>query len=204
MVRAQKPSSEVCVVRRWELTRGALNELLARLDPDPVSAGEKYEHLCRALWKFFGLHQIAEAESCVDETLDRMVRRLDESHTIDDLPALAYGVAKLVHLERRSVAMPTTSDKRLLAHADTPQPEDVEARDACLQRCLADLSAEDRDLIVAYYAGIGRERIDGRAQLAQALGLGEDALRLRGQRLRDLLRLRAAQFVEHGDFTDLR
>lgn len=206
MMLVQKPSSEVCVAQRWELTRGALNRLLIRLDPDPAAAGQKYEHLRRALLKFFGLHQMLEAESCVDETMDRTARRLDEGHRIDDVPAFAYGVAKLVRLERqrRSAAMPTTSDERLLAQAATPQPEDVEARDACLQRCLGDLSAEDRDLIVAYYVGAGRERIDGRAQLAAALGVSENALRLRVQRLRDRLRLRVAHYVDRGDFADLR
>lgn len=206
MMLAHKLSSEVRVVREWELTRGAFDGLLARLDTNSVAAGEKYEHLRRALLKFFSLHQMPDAESCVDETLDRTARRLDKGDTINDVPAFVYGVAKLVRFERqrRSAAMPTASDERLLAQAAAPPPDDVEGRDACLQRCLADLSAEDRDLIVAYYVGTGRERIDGRAQLAAALGLSENALRLRVQRLRDRLRVRAAQYIERGDFADVR
>jgi DNA-directed RNA polymerase specialized sigma24 family protein len=186
------------VVRRWELTGAALNGLLARLDTDPVAAGERYEHLRRALLKFFSWHQVLEAESSVDETLDRIARRLDAGDTIDDVPAFAFGVARLVRLERqrRSAAMPTTSDERLVAHAATPQPEDVEMRDACLQRCLGQISATERDLIVTYYVGAGRERIDGRAGLAAALGLSENALRHRAQRLRDRLRVCASECVE--------
>lgn len=186
------------VVRRWELTRTALNGLLARLDTDPVAAGEKYEHLRRALLKFFSWHQTLEAESCVDETLDRIARRLDGGDTIDDVGAFAYGVARLVRLERQrqSAAMPITSDETLVAHAAPSEAEDVEVRDACLQQCLGEISLKERDFIVTYYVGTGRERIDGRSRLAATLGLSENALRLRAQRLRDRLRVCAAQCVE--------
>ena len=186
------------VVRRWELTRTALNGLLARLDTDPVAAGEKYEHLRRALLKFFSWHQTLEAESCVDETLDRIARRLDGGETIEDVGAFAYGVARLVRLERqrKSAAMPITNDETLVAHAAPSEDEDVEVRDACLQQCLGEISLKERDFIVTYYVGTGRERIDGRSRLAATLGLSENALRLRAQRLRDRLRVCAAQCVE--------
>jgi DNA-directed RNA polymerase specialized sigma24 family protein len=194
------PATGFRVVRRWELTREALDGLLARLDTDPTAAGEKYERLRRALLKFFSWHQIPEADSSVDETLDRIARRLDAGHHIDDVPVFAYGVARMVRLERqrKSAAIQTTGEELLLAQAAPPQCdcEDIEARDACLQRCLAELSPKDRDLIVTYYVGTGRERIEGRAQLAAALGLSDNALRHRAQRLRDRLRARAAQYLE--------
>jgi DNA-directed RNA polymerase specialized sigma24 family protein len=198
MTVAQKP--------KWQLTRAALNALLARLDPDPVAAGEEYEDLRRALLKFFSWHQIPDAESSVDEALDRVARRLDTGHTIEDVRAFAYGVARLVRLERQrqSAAMPTTSDEWLAAQAAPPQPDDFDGRDACLQRCLGQLTETDRDLIVTYYVGMGRERIDGRARLAATLGLSENALRLRAQRLRDRLRVYAAQYGEQGGFAARR
>jgi hypothetical protein len=198
MMLAIDPASQFRVARRWELTREALERLLSRLDTDPTAAGEKYERLRRALLKFFSWHQIPEADSSVDETLDRIARRLDAGHHIDDVPVFAYGVARMVRLERqrKSAAMPTTSEEFLLTQAAPTQCEDIEVRDACLQRCLAELSPKDRDLIVTYYVGTGRERIEGRARLAAALGLSDNALRHRAQRLRDRLRIRAAQYLE--------
>ena len=186
------------VVRRWELTRTAFDGLLARLDTDPVVAGEKYEHLRSALLKFFSWHQTLEADASVDETLDRIARRLAAGETIEDVPAFAYGVARFVRLERQrqSAAMPTTTDEGLVAHAAEQPPEEDEARDACLQRCLGEIPAKERDLIVTYYVGTGRGRIDGRSQLAATLGLSENALRHRAQRLRNRLRVCAAQCVE--------
>jgi DNA-directed RNA polymerase specialized sigma24 family protein len=186
------------VVRRWELTRTAFDGLLARLDTDPVVAGEKYEHLRRALLRFFSWHQTLEADTSVDETLDRIARRLAQGETIEDVPAFAYGVARLVRLERQrqSAAIPTTTDEGLVAHVAEEPSEEVEARDACLQRCLGEVPAKERELIVAYYVGTGRERIDGRAQLAETLGLSENALRHRAQRLRNRLRVCAGECIE--------
>lgn len=198
MMPALLPSASCRIGRRWELTHGALQALLARLDTDPVAAGDKYEHLRRALLKFFSWHQTLDAESAVDETLDRIARRLDAGHAIDDVPAFAYGVARLVGLERqrRSAAMPTVGDEQLVARAAAPVANEDDAREAFLQRCLAELPQKDRELILAYYVGTGRERIGGRARLAATLGLSENALRLRVQRIRDRLRSLAAQYVE--------
>jgi hypothetical protein len=197
MMLAQVSSAPSRVTRRWQLTHGALHALLARLDGDPGKAAEKYEHLRRALLKFFSWHRTPEPESSVDSTLDRIARRLDAGHAIDDLPAFAYGVARLVRLEqqRQSAAMPTVSDQHL-ENAAAPAPAATDAREACLQLCLAELCEADRDLILAYYVGTGRNRIGGRAQLAAALGVSDNALRLRAQRIRDRLRIRAAQRLE--------
>ena len=197
MIVARDLSADFRVVQEWELTREAFDGLLARLGPDPVSAGERYEHLRGALLRFFSWHQIQEAESCVDETLDRVARRLEAGHPIDDVAAFAYGVARLIRLERQrqSTAMQTLTSEAFVAEAATPPLEDAELRDTCLRRCLGELSAMDRNLIVSYYVGTGRERIEGRERLAAALGISENALRSRAQRLRDHLRVRLIQYL---------
>jgi DNA-directed RNA polymerase specialized sigma24 family protein len=143
-----------------------------------------------------------EAESAVDETLDRVARRLEAGHPIDDVAAFAYGVARRVGLARRrqAAARPTVTDDRHLAQLAAPlgvaPTDEAEQRDRWLQRCLTEMTPADRELIVAYYAGIGRERIDGRARLAAKLGISENALRLRAQRLRDRLRNRTAELLQ--------
>ena len=187
-------------VQKWELTRGALDGLLARLDPDPSAAGEKYEHLRRSLVKFFSWRGTPDVESSADATLDRLARRLSTDDPIDDVAAFAYGVARLIDLERQrqAAAMPMTGDEALATRAapSSTQSESHEIRDTCLQRCLNELAREDRDLVVDYYVGAGRQRIEGRVRLATALGVSDNALRLRIQRLRDRLRSCAARCVE--------
>jgi DNA-directed RNA polymerase specialized sigma24 family protein len=203
MIATAVESCQFRVRERWELTGGAFQGLLARLAADPLMAGEAYEHLRRALLKFFSWHQVLDAESAVDETLDRIARRLAAGHVIEDVSAFAYGVARLVRFERQrqAVARPMTSEECLVARAAAPHLEDAEERDAWLQQCLAELTPQDRDLILTYYVGTGRDRIVGRAQLAAALGVSENALRLRALRLRDRLRLRAAQFLQQDGST---
>ncbi|MGE3840181.1 MAG: RNA polymerase sigma factor [Vicinamibacterales bacterium] len=180
------------VVKKWELTRGALDRLLAALDADPSAAGEKYEQVRRALLRFFSWHGVPDPDACVDDTIDRIARRLEAEQTIDDIPTYAHGVARLVRLERqrRAAATPLMSDDALETHAAAPSSagDREERRDACLQRCLGQLQSEERALIVGYYVGAGRDRIDARARLAARLGLRDTALRNRAQRLRDRLK----------------
>jgi DNA-directed RNA polymerase specialized sigma24 family protein len=188
-------------VQRWVLTSAAFHGMLARLDVDPLVAGKKYEHLRRVLLRFFSWQGTPDAEGAVDDTLDRIARKLDAGHAIEDISAFAYGVARVVRLERQrqAAAAPTTTDNGLAASAAAPEDERSELRDACLQRCLAELSPDDRQFILAYYVGTGRERIEGRARLAAALDVSDNALRSRARRLRDRLRVQAAELLEQYD-----
>lgn len=174
----------------WELHDRALHMLLVRLDPDPSAAGEKYEHLRRALVKVFSWRGAAAPETCADETIDRVARKLDGGLVIDDVVRFAYGVARLVLLEenRRPEARQTTLNEAV-GVPDTPPapPEDEDPRLPCLERCLSQLDADARSLILKYYVDARRDRINARASLAAALGLSQNALRSRAQRIRNRL-----------------
>lgn len=65
--------------------------------------------------------------------------------------------------------------------------DDIEDRLHCLRRCLEELPQAQRELVAAYYRGSGADRIEGRRRLAQALGIGMNALRIRAFRLSDRL-----------------
>jgi DNA-directed RNA polymerase specialized sigma24 family protein len=171
------------------LTAGAFANLLARLGPDGEHAGVAYEHLRRALVSFFGWRGAATPEECADETLDRLAARVDEGVVVEDLPRFARGIAKLVLLEHwrrpeaRGVPLEGVDPRRLVAPEASEDAPLVE----CCNRCLSELDSEARDLILEYYAGEGRGRIDARKRMAQVRGLSEAALRSRAQRVRDEL-----------------
>jgi DNA-directed RNA polymerase specialized sigma24 family protein len=170
------------------LTADAFANLLSRLGGDAEQAGAAYEHLRRALMGFFTWRGAATPEECADETLDRLAVRIDQGVAVQDVARFAHGIARLVLLEhwRRPEARGLPLD----ALEPTPQAPDEAPDDAaseCLDRCLGELSAENRALILGYYAGDGRSRIDGRKRMARALGLTENALRNRTQRIRDEL-----------------
>lgn len=161
--------------------------LLRRLGDDPERGGEGYESLRRALVRFFDWRGAHAPDECADDTLDRLARRLEVDGAIDDVRGYAHGIARLVLLEqwrRPRELPPVEADERLRA---APPPADEDPREACFERCLAELPADGRTLILEYYAADGRLKIEGRRRLAASLGLSDTALRNRAQRLRDRL-----------------
>ena len=162
-----------------------LDRLLGRLDSDAERAAAEYERLRRALVKFFDWRGAWPADECADEVLDRLMRRLADHQPVDDVHAFAYGIARIVLLERRR--MPQTVP--IHAAAELPAPtsagEEPSRLLECFDSCLAAMSQDRRELIVGYYEGEGRNKIANRRRLAMGLGLSDAALRSRVQRLRD-------------------
>ena len=176
---------------RTALTAEAFARLLARLDPDRGRAGERYEDLRRTLVRFFEWRGASFPDEHADETFDRVARRLAEGVDISNFGGYCYEVARLVFLE--TLKGPRTR-QTTIESAEPPAIADAgleartkEARMACLDDCLATLTPDSRELIVAYYRNDGRDRINARKALAARLGLRLDTLANRAQRLRDKL-----------------
>ena len=161
----------------------AFDKLLARLNPDRERAGQLYEELRLKLLKFFTWKNCPDADTCTDDALDRLARRLDEGTEIQNLNAYAYQVARFIVLEqyRRSE---TVADTRAY---EPLLPEPPESRMNCLEKCLATMSESDRELILAYYEGEGGGKIQKRKDLARDLGITTTALKIRACRIRTKL-----------------
>ena len=170
---------------RWSLTREALARLLGRLDPDPDAAGRAYEALRVRLVDFFDWKGAHRPEVAAEETLDRVARRLEEGEAVERVEPYAYGVARLVLLEHLRLQLREQRATAVAVHEPAGQAEaHEEARIACLTRCLQQLSADDRSLIVCYYEGAGRSHLEGRKELATRLGIVYATLKTRAHRLR--------------------
>jgi len=171
----------------WELTEEAFAKFLACLDPDPARAGEKYEALRESLVKFLDWRGASFPEELVDETFNRVARKLEEGETIRDVPTYCHGVARLVFLQ----SLERSDNKRVefdeLSTIAIPEPDVADARRECLNHCLRQLPAENRELIIEYYRKEGRQKIDHRVLMAERLGIPPSALRSRAQRIRDKL-----------------
>ena len=173
----------------WQISPAAFARLLEALDPDPESAGRRYEDLRRALQRFFEWRGAWDADESADVTLDRVARKIEAGEPVQSVAAYARGVARLVLREdlkrarRRGVPVHE-------GHAHTTfEPEALRADDAdlCLERCLAELGPASRELLVRYYEEGGSARIGSRRALADELGIPASAVRSRVQRLRDRL-----------------
>lgn len=180
-------SGRASVRRDWALTSQAFHGFLARLDPDAERAGERYESLRRRLVAFFEWRGSWWPETHADETISRVIRRLDEGELVVNVEAYATGVARMVllealrrqELERRSLAAARVTPA-------SPALAETDPRWACLEACLARLPEEDRRLILDYYRDEGR-RSDVRKALADRLGIAAPVLRARVFRIRERL-----------------
>lgn len=166
--------------------------LLDRLGPDRDLAGERYVELARRLRTIFLYRRCPNVDELVDETLDRAGRRLlelGERYDGSDPARYVFGVAWNVARE----SFRRRSPEQLPEGKEIPDPgltadENEERRDVCLDRCLDELTEDDRRLALAYYQGEKGFRIRRRAALARELGVSLNALRLKLHRITRHLR----------------
>ena len=174
------------------LTQTAFDKLLALLDSDREQAGAKYESLRARLIKFFEWRDCDAPEELADEVFDRVTKKVESGELIRNVEAYSATVAQFVLKEdarspsRRSQSIednPRLENKLAAGVADAPDETD-EARLACLDRCLAELSGEHRRLVTAYYDTDERTMIEARRRLAAAEGISPNSLRIRVCRLK--------------------
>ena len=184
----------------WILSPEAFRRLLRWLDDGSDSGGERYLEMQRRLTAYFSRKNCLCSDELADETLNRIARKLDEKGTITEVSALhyCYIVAKFVFLENiRSVKPIQTGAAELLnsdsatrraAGASEIGIEDLREKTfGCLEKCLGQLSANDRELILEYYRGEQRAKIERRAELTTRLGITMNALSIRACRIRNKL-----------------
>lgn len=170
--------------RRWQLTSGALERLLVRLDPDRERAAEIYEKLRERTIGLLQWWGALRADELADEALDRVARKIEEGTVIPEGSIAAYlrGVARMVFYEStREPSEPLTGGEVLVA----PESEDTEGALTCLDRCLASLDHADRKLVLKYYDS--GKKAEVRQRLAGEMGISMTALRIRTHRLRERL-----------------
>jgi len=149
-----------------------------------------YETVRRKLLEFFEARGSNSPDEHVDETFDRVMRRMAEGEKIENSGRYCYGVAKFVWSEasRQRSKGPIEFDDNVFAPHDDDEiltaRETVERRLDCLEKCLAFLAAETRDFIIEYYREESGTKIEKRKLLAAQLNTTLNALRLRASRLR--------------------
>jgi DNA-directed RNA polymerase specialized sigma24 family protein len=173
----------------------AFEALLRALHADRDRAAEKYEEMRQRLRRFFRWGGARWPDELTDDTLDRVARRVAGGEVIrsPDVGRYFLGVARNVlreswQRERRQEYDPAALADQL-ADGTTASEQARQARLDCLDRCLAELPSEARDLVLHYYRGEGASKIEDRRLLAAQLGVSQATLRIRLHRLR--LRLEA-------------
>ncbi len=136
----------------------SFDRILLLLDADHERAGEKYELIRTRLVRIFEWRGCQAPETIADETFDRVGRRLEQGEQVRaaDSAVYFYGVARNVSNEYRTdqrKGMTARISGRVSQERLAPASEDEErdARLDCLDRCLAQMPRDSRELIERYY-----------------------------------------------------
>lgn len=182
------------------LTPHSFQRLLGWLDEGADSDGRKYLEMRLRLVAYFDRKNCSAPDELADETLNRVARRLEEENvTGSETPAAkyCYVVARFVFMEYLRGAQKA----RVLADDIRQEPygnyfaesnldnekKTQEKRLNCLEHCTRELDSLNRDMILQYYKGKERVKIENRRALAASLGVTMNALSIRACRLRDKL-----------------
>ena len=167
----------------WILTQDLFDELLSWLSSDRELAGQEYEDIRRRLIKLFSCRHCHEPEDLADESLNRVANKVKEIRDtfVGPRAPYFYAVANKVHME-------------YLRRKPLPEPpppvhnsNDTELEYACLEQCMEGQTPANRKLVLEYYRGEKRAKIDHRKRLAEQSGIALNALRIRAHRIRAAL-----------------
>ena len=178
--------------QKWSLTQGAFDGLLAALGPDRDAAARRYLDIRRNLVNLFEWRGCPAPEEYADETFNRCAKKIADGEEIRDVSTFCVGIGRMLMLE---MSRDRSRETRSLDQAPEPQvapvdPEhDPERGVECLRRCLAQLTPENRDLILSYYQGDKGDKIKKRKGLKDLFGIPASTLRMRALRLREKLQV---------------
>ena len=187
MANAENPPSSTSP--KWTLTPEAFDNLLAVFHPHRDSAAQKYLEVRANLVRFFEWRGCPFPEDHADETFNRVARKIAAGEDIQKPAGYVMGVARLLVLE---IIKSLSRQREALgeyqqSYSDVAEVPESESRIECLQKCLQQLSSDNRELIVQYYQGDKGEKIENRRKLGERLGVAINTLRMRAQRLRERL-----------------
>lgn len=132
---------------------------------------------------FFSHRNCLFPEDLTDETLNRVILKIEEEE-IENRQAYIYGVAKFVYLESLR-----KEKKHLNIDEITIAENSSKATDDCLEKCLNELSNENRELILDYYSEEKQAKISLHNRLSEKLNLTKTALRMKIVRIKQKLKI---------------
>jgi hypothetical protein len=191
MSKVSAPSAESKANRN--LDADSFKRLLDWLDCGSDSEGKKYLEMRQRLVTYFDRKNCPSPDDLADETLNRVARRIqEEGSTRTETPArYCYIVARFVFMEslregerERSLQNEIARQWQSTTRSEDDTPENLLA---CMKECIQKLGTAKRELILGYYTGKERQKIENRRRIANSLGLTTNALSIRACRIRDEL-----------------
>ncbi len=176
------------------LTQQKFDDLLAWLSPDRDAAGDVYISVCEGLNRFFRIRGCSDTPALVDETINRVARKLETIDKPLDYKPLTYfyGFAKNVYFEYRDelTRAPLQFDSKIFNRGSTELIVhlDSDPRFKCMDDCVDGLGPDESSLVLTYFENDRIERIHARRDLAERLQVSMGGLHVRIHRLKENLR----------------
>ena len=168
-----------------EVTQEKFLRFLAWLSPNEENAGEEYERLRFRLHTFFSQRRCRFADELADETINRVILKVSEEQ-VENKIAYCYGVAKNVYRESlRKERIHLDVDDVTIA-ADEPPERSFSSE--CLDKCLAKLSSESRNLLLDYFSEAKLKKIELHRRISESMKTTQTALRMRVMRSKQKLK----------------
>ncbi len=191
----------------WTLNPNAFRKFLEWLDEGADSGGQKYLEMRDRLVAYFDRKNCLTPDELADETLNRAARRLEEEGKIEsETPAkFCYITARFVFMEylrnakRESVPLDDVLQTEKSREFSVEANEEKQLKEkmlVCLEKCTEELEPENRDIIICYYFGKERVKIENRNRLAEKFGITKNALTVRACRIREKLEKCVGKCVE--------
>jgi DNA-directed RNA polymerase specialized sigma24 family protein len=171
--------------KEWEMTEEEFSKFLEWLHPNRDRAAEMYEKIRRRLIKIFICRGCTIPEDLTDDTINRVVRKVQEiaDNYVGERIPYFIAVAYKVHLEYLR--------KKPLPQALPVQEFSSRAEEEfeCLEECMEHLPSRSKQIVLEYYQEEKHEKIIHRKKLADRLGIPLNALRIKACRIRAKLEM---------------
>lgn len=169
------------------LTRERFSSFLEWLGPDRERAGEEYERLRFRLRTFFLHRRCGYADELADETINRVILK-NPAEIIENKIAYFYGVARNVYRESLRKERPQVDIDEVTLAAPAPVEQEHSFSRECLDKCLAELSAENRELVLDYFSEARQAKIELHQRISASLKTTQTGLRMRVMRIKQKLK----------------
>lgn len=167
--------------------------LLGWFSENREQAGAEYLKIREGLIRFFRFKGCSEAQTLADETINRVAEKIttfDESKNVKKL-TIFYGFAANIFLEYlRTQKRQNEKLHKFAATQNSFAETDVESDDSkikCLNKCLGELSAAEREIFIEYYAQEKEKKSIARKKIAERIQCEMNTLHVRVFRLRGVL-----------------
>lgn len=187
--------------KEWILTEPALNKLLSSINTNLEVSAQKYIQIQEKLIKFFEYQGCLIPEEQADETINRVIKKIDQGEVIapENINKYIHSVSVNVLREywRKKDKQPESLEQLPTDVTFSVDPKKIQEQTEekyykekqleCLELCLQSLEETEQTLIYDYYQKQGREGIENRGTLAQKMGIPLLGLRVKIHRLREKL-----------------